>query len=328
MEVTPEADIQLLFNPEISDMIKARGRGNLKVEIDNLGNLAMYGIYTIEEGEYLFTSMSVFTRTFKVTNGGTIIWSGDPINAKVNIEALYKMDASVADLLRESGSTNSTDINTTVPVQAKILLSGLLYTPDIKLDFDILNSKSLSGNNLGSFDQKIRYIKNDEQELNKQVIALLIMKKFLPVTSGIQAQSTINEGISSNVGTLISTQVTNWVSQFSSNFDSKYMTDLRLGFNYSADSRLYQNELEVLVSSNFLNNRINIAGSYDIENINNNFEASYLFKNNKLRFKVFSRSDNNPIYHQNINRQGLGLFFRKDFDSLYEFFKRQNKITL
>lgn len=325
IEATPESEIQLLFNPEVSDMIKARGSGNIKVEIDNLGNLNMYGVYTIEDGEYLFTSMSVFKRTFKVTNGGTITWSGDPINAKIDIEALYKIDASVADLLRESGNVSDKDINTTVPVQAKIILSGLLYSPDIKLDFDILNSKSLSGNYLGSFDQKIRYIKNDEQELNKQVIGLLVMQKFLPVTTGIQATSAINEGISSNVGTLISTQVSNWISQFSSNFDSKYISDLQFGVNYSADSRLYQKELELVYSSNFLDNRINISGSYDIENINNNFEASYLFKNNKMRFKIFSRSDNNPIYHQNINRQGLGIFFRKDFETLGEFFRRSGK---
>ena len=318
MEVTPEAEILLLFNPEMNDMVKGRGRGNIKFEMDNLGNMGMYGSYYLEQGEYLFSSMDVFKRKCSVTSGSLITWSGDPINAKIKIEATYKVDASVDDLLRESVTDNK-NLNQKVPVLAKIFLTESLFSPEIKLGFDIVSTKSLTSNNLSSFDQKISYIKNDEQELNRQVIALLVMEKFLPVNFGVQAQNTINEGIYSNMGTLLSTQVSNLLSQFSSNFDSKYFSNIRVGVNYSVDSRLYQKEMEVIYGGSLLSGVVDVSGSYDIENLNNNFEASHLFKNSKIRFKVFSRTDNNPIYHENINRMGLGISFRKDFDSLSEF---------
>jgi hypothetical protein len=174
-------------------------------------------------------------------------------------------------------------------------------------------------------EQKIRYIKNDEQELNKQVISLLVIHRFLPVNTGIVAQDAVNEGINTNVGSLISSQVSSWLSQISESFISKYVEDIRFDVNYTAENKRYQRQLELALSTSLFDDRVLLNGSYDVENITGNFEVSYQLKkdNNKVRLKVFTKSDNNPIYQENINRQGLGLFFRREFNTVGDLFKKQ-----
>jgi hypothetical protein len=327
MDVTNDADIELIMDPEFNDVIKGNGTGNLKFELDYFGNMNMYGNYFIEKGEYNFTALDVIKRKFTVNSGSTLSWKGDPFDAIVNIEAIYPLEASLYDLV--SGDQLPDEVKTAyrqnVPVKAKIFLTESLFSPAVKLDFEVLNTKSISGSNDMLLEQKIRFIKNDEQELNKQVISLLVINRFLPVNTGISAGTTVTEGINTNVGSLISTQVTRWLSELSGDFVPKYFEDFQLGVNYNAETDKYQRQLELALSTSLFNDRIILNGSYDVENITGNFEVNYQLKkgNDKVRLKVFTRSDNNPIYQESIDRQGIGLFFRKEFDNYNELFKKE-----
>jgi hypothetical protein len=56
----------------------------------------------------------------------------------------------------------------------------------------------------------------------------------------------------------------------------------------------------------------NISGDFDIE-----FKIT-----EKLRFKVFNRSNDNLFYKTNPYTQGFGIFLRRDFDRLKDLFIR------
>jgi hypothetical protein len=204
-----------------------------------------------------------------------------------------------------------------------------LFSPNVKLDFDILNTRTISGSNVNILEQKVRFIKNDEQELNKQVISLLVIHSFLPVNTGIAFGTTAYDGINTNVGSLISTQVTQWISELSDNFIPKYFEDFQLGVNYNAENVRYQRQLELAMSTTLFNDRVTLNGSYDVENITGNFEVNYQLKkgNNKVKLKVFTRSDNNPIYQETLNRQGIGIFFRKEFNKFGDLFRKEKPGT-
>jgi hypothetical protein len=252
-------------------------------------------------------------------------WKGDPFDATVNIEAIYPLEASVYDLVSSDALPDEVKqvYRQNVPVKAKIYLTESLFSPAVKLDFEVLNTRAISGSNDMLLEQKIRFVKNDEQELNKQVISLLVINRFLPVSTGIVAGATVTEGINSNVGSLISAQVNRWISQLSGNFIPKYFEDFQLGVNY-IESQRSQRQLELAMSTSLFNDRVTLNGSYDVENITGNFEANYQLKknNNNVRLKVFTRSDNNPIYQESLNRQGIGILFRKEFNSFGDLFKR------
>ena len=47
IEATPDVEAQIILDSHTGDIIKARGNGNLKVEIDNNLNIKVYGNYDI-----------------------------------------------------------------------------------------------------------------------------------------------------------------------------------------------------------------------------------------------------------------------------------------
>ncbi|MFK7784845.1 MAG: translocation/assembly module TamB domain-containing protein, partial [Crocinitomicaceae bacterium] len=46
-DVTDDADLQIIFNEELGDIISAKGYGNMAIKLDNLGDIEMKGTYTI-----------------------------------------------------------------------------------------------------------------------------------------------------------------------------------------------------------------------------------------------------------------------------------------
>ncbi|MBL6963284.1 MAG: translocation/assembly module TamB domain-containing protein [Bacteroidetes bacterium] len=334
MEVTPDADVQIIFDPETNDIISANGAGDLKLQVDALGNVNMFGKYTIEKGEYTFVALDLLKRKFTVKKGSSITWMGDPFEAEANIEAIYKLDASVYNLIRDNESLTEEEKNVygqaTFPVEAKLLLTESLYAPEINLDFEILSSSSISGAQQNIIlDQQVRNIKSDVQELNKQVISLLILNGFLPPETGIVSESAFENSLNANVSSLFSTQISQWLSGISSQLGSKYIENFQFGLNYVAENNQYQRELDLILSGSLLNDRIELSGTYDVENVNADFQVNYQpLKDRKLRLKVFSRTDNNPIYQEDINRQGIGIYVKEEFDKWGELVQRKKKKNL
>ena len=70
--------------------------------------------------------------------------------------------------------------------------------------------------------------------------------------------------------------------------------------------------------------------AYDVENITGNFEVNYKIKkqNDNVKMKIFTRSDNNPIYQESLNRQGIGILFRKDFNNFSDLLKKDKTPVL
>ncbi|MFC2114127.1 translocation/assembly module TamB domain-containing protein, partial [Bacteroidota bacterium] len=334
MEVTTDADVDIIFDLQTNDVISANGTGILKLQIDALGNVFLYGPFIIESGEYTFVApLYLLKRKFKVKKGSTITWEGDPFVANSNIDAIYSLNASVYNLIKDSENLTDDEKSVyrsaTFPVDAILHLTENLYSPQVSLDFEIYNDASISDAQRSIIlDQQIRNIKSSEQELNKQVISLLVLNGFQPPETGIGQDPSFDNSLNANVSSLISTQLSKWLSGLSKELGSKYIDNVQLGVNYSTENKQYQREFDLIASGSLLNDRIELSGNYDVENINADFQVSYQpIKDRKFRLKVFSRSDKNTVYEQDISRQGFGIYLKQEFDNWPELFKRGKKET-
>jgi hypothetical protein len=68
LEVTPDAEAFLLFDPKVGDIIKGNGSANLRMEVTEAGDFNIYGDYIIDKGDYLFTLQNVINKKFVVVN--------------------------------------------------------------------------------------------------------------------------------------------------------------------------------------------------------------------------------------------------------------------
>src|SRR5690554_6132147 len=99
IEATPDAEVQIIFDERIGDILKSTGAGNIQIRIDRQGNIRFFGDYTIQQGEYLFSLQNLINKRFDINQGGTVKWQGNPYNAEIDITAVYKLRASLSDLI-------------------------------------------------------------------------------------------------------------------------------------------------------------------------------------------------------------------------------------
>ena len=87
LTATPTTEVQLVIDPTVGDIIRGRGNGTLNMRIEPSANIFdMYGDYTITEGSYLFTLQNIINKRFVINSGSTIQWTGDPLDARLNID--------------------------------------------------------------------------------------------------------------------------------------------------------------------------------------------------------------------------------------------------
>jgi hypothetical protein len=327
VEVTPEAKAQLIYNSKIGDVIKAQGSGSMQLAIDNDYNVSLFGEFTFDQGDYLFTLQNVINKKFEIQQGGTIEWNGDPLDATINLNALYRLKTSLSEFF----STNvdpTKDFTQRIPVICKIALSKSLNNPDIKFDIELPTAED-------RIKDEVKQFISSEEEMNKQILSLLVLGKFytpeyLRGTGNYTGSNTSLAGsTASTASELASNQLSNWLSQISNN--------VNIGVNYRPGNQITPDEMELALSTLIFNDRVSINGnignnSSQKSNANNNEivgEADVNVKltdNGKLQLKAYNHSNNNLIYETSPYTQGVGIAYREDFNDLNELLQKVKSI--
>ncbi len=316
VEATPEAKVQLIYNSQIGDIIKAQGEGILLFEMDNEGKISLSGNYNVTKGDYLFTLQNVMNKRFTIEQGGSIIWSGDPYNAIIDLRAIYKLKASLYDILFDS--VDDIDRSQRIQSECIIILEEEMANPTITFDINFPNADE-------QLKDKLQPFFNTEEEMNKQILSLIVLGKFYTpeyMRGSYNAQNT--NMIGTTASEVFSNQLSNWLSQISSSVD--------VGFNYRPGNQVTDDEIEFALSTQIFNDRVTLNG-----NIGNNtnqysengsqivgdFEMSVkLVPSGKIQFKAYNRSNNNLIYETAPYTQGIGLSFKEEYNSIDELAKK------
>ena len=320
IEATPESKVQLIYNSRIGDIIRAQGEGILLFEMDKDYNIALSGDYTLTQGDYLFTLQNVLNKRFTIDQGSSIMWSGDPYNAVINLTAIYKLKASLYDLMIENYLIE--DIYQRIPVECKIILTEELTNPVINFAIDFPEEDETV---VGILQQYI----NTEEEMNKQILSLIVMGKFYtPEYLRGTYESQNPNTLGTTASEVFSNQLSNWLSQISNDVD--------VGFNYRPGNSITNDEIELALSTQIFNDRVvlngNIGNNVNPESTNSSqivgdFDMKVkLVPSGKIQFKAFNRSNNNLIYETAPYTQGIGLAFKEEYNSIDELAKKIGSI--
>ena len=327
LDITPDAEIQIIFDEKIGDKIIGNGYGNLRLDISPIGDFNMYGTYEIQSGSYLFTLQNIINKKFAIEKGSTISWSGNPYDADINLSAVYTTRTSTLYKLLPADSAYKTNLY----VDCRLFLSNKLMNPSIKYAIDVRGVDA-------SAESQIRSVLNSEGEASKQMFGLLVLNQFLPPSGSTpQSSNSINAGAgaSSNTIELLKDQVNNWLSQISK--------DVNIGFNYTARDLYNKEEVQVMLSKSLLNDRLLIEGNVGVingaatdqstSNIVGDFNAEYkLGDDGRFRIKAFNKSNSSSlVYNYAPYTQGFGIFYREEFNTFrqllehYKLLKRKEE---
>ncbi|MEZ4928348.1 MAG: translocation/assembly module TamB domain-containing protein [Saprospiraceae bacterium] len=349
LTVTEDAEIQLIFDEQAGDIIKSRGVGDIKLSINREGEFKMYGGYRVSRGEYLFTLLNFVNKPFTMISGGTINWFGNPYGAELSLDATYEQNTSVYNFIRDevellSGINNlKAESQKATRVVVSMHISGDLLKPDITFDLEFPNAtsqlKSLT-------DNKLRLIKQDQNELSRQVFGLIVMGGFLPANSGFVQPSEYVASAFNTVTQMISNQFSSYLGGLAAEWFNKDVSSIDFDIIYSN----YQNvlsdpvftgahELQVRFKSGFINDKITVqvgsqfglgGGNTNLPVYDNGFLGEdvtveiRLTENNQWRLKVYQRLEPD-ISGQRRDCYGVGLSFQKDYDSFGDVWKGVGK---
>ncbi len=321
VEITPDAKVQLIYNSQIGDVIKGEGEGIMLFEMNKYGDISLAGDYTVTKGDYLFTLQSILNKRFTIAPGGTIVWSGDPYNAIIDLKAIYSLKTSLDDLLRDN-SNNSNYLYQRIPVDCIILLTNELINPTINFEINFPDEKEDLKNQVQPFI-------NTEDEVNRQILSLIVLGKFYtPEYMPSKYQSQNPNMFGSTASELLSNQLSNWLSQLNKNID--------VGFKYRPGNSITNDELELALSTQIFNDRVilngNIGNNVNPESNNSSqivgdFDMRVkLTPNGKIQLKAYNHSNNDLIYEIAPYTQGVGISFKEEYNSFQELIRKIGSI--
>lgn len=309
MDISPSAELTIIMDPVSDDRIRANGTGTMNVEYNSADNsFGIRGNYTLDRGIYNFTLQDIIHKEFIIEPGSTIAFKGDPEQAELNLKAAYAINANLSDL--DESFSQDRDLNrTNVPVQALLEVSGDMRQPDISFDlrFPTLTSDTY---------RKVRSIISTEDMMSRQIIYLLTLNRFY--TPDYMANTTKSNEIFSVAASTITSQISSMLGKLSDKWS--------IAPNLRSDRGDFSDlEVDVALSSRLLNNRLLLNGNFGYRDraLNNNqfigdFDIEYLLTDRGTwRLRAYNRSnDQNYYLRQAATTQGVGLMFKRDFDSL------------
>jgi hypothetical protein len=327
INATPEATVELVMDPVGGDKLNASGSGAIQFVWGTKTAPKLYGTYTIDKGSYNFTFQKILERCFNIQNGSAILFQGDPFRANLDVTASYKVNANLKDLdqdlARNTGQTN-------IPVECVLNISNELQHPNIGLDIALPTADP-------EVQRQVKNLLNNQDMINRQMVYLLLLSKFYTPDYFNVEQRT------NDFASVASATLSSQLSKILSRIDNRW----QFGTNIRAsDANFNETEVELLMSGQLLNDRILFNGNFGYRSFDNSASSTSEIQQDALihdidvevllnrigtwRLKVYNHY-NEKYYITRSDKsqqtQGVGLLYKRDFDSLSDLLNAKEKKT-
>ena len=304
----PNSQVNLVFDAATNDKASARGTAeNLRFLMNNNG-LSLTGVYNIESGIYEFRQIPLIPKDFKVAKGSAVQFAGNPMDATLQIHAIYERSVSnVGDYL-------GIGFSQIYDTELSIDITETLAKPQIDFGLTLPNAGSDINSQLQS-----KFRSNQEEQM-MQFSYILLTGKFgdaLDIGSGVTSTAA-DIGLSTIAGMLSS--IINGV-----NIDLEYVG----GSQQSGTNDKLRYSLSYQI-----NERLRIRGAYGmavrnqyVENFDGNLDLTYDISkanNGSLVLNAFTKPTTFGIQQFTGNSMmnqsyGAGITYNASFDNFREF---------
>ena len=316
LSVNPNAQLILPmdFN-QLKGDLSAKGNGDLRIDLDSEGKLSLMGTLEIDNGQFKMSVMNMMAKTFDIEQGGTLSWTGEPAGGTMDLQAVYKTKASLMPIL-------GTEYSKAVDVHSIIKLTGNMLNPQPKFDIRLPNTDDNTVERLF-----MNIDRNNEKAMLEQTVSLLFLHQFYS-SEGNYETSMVETGISSAFEAAFG-QISGMLT------DVIKVVDVNM--NYSRGNETNSDQFDVNLSRDYGKWVVNVNSSFGTgDNVSTtNQETNAIIGDayveykmtDAFRIRVFNRSNANDFTKYNISpfTQGVGLFYKKQFNNIPEIFQRKKK---
>ena len=335
LEISDKAVFKVVLDERTGDMLQASGNATLNLSLNRNDNIGLSGRLELNSGFYRTSLYNLVNRKFTINDGSTVVWSGDPYNATLDVTATYEVETSPTPLMSSISYGQDTGISGQYQRPATFLVylmvGGEIMSPEISFSLDM--PESAQGSYGGGVYGRIQQLNEQESELNKQVFSLLALNRFFP-TSG-------SDGSSGGAVALARDNVNKALSGELNSLSNKIMGNTGLELDFDLDSfqenqgNGYQNRTQLNINARkklFDDRFIVTAGSaVDVEGrasssdtstpLIGNVTLEYLLsEEGTYRLKGFRRQEYQNIIDGQLIVTGLAFIFNREFNKFSQLF--------
>ncbi|GAC1381938.1 MAG: translocation/assembly module TamB domain-containing protein [Ginsengibacter sp.] len=336
IDANPYAKIDVILDDVTGDVIKAQGTGKLNITAGTRDPFVIRGRYDILQGLYTFNFQTFFKTPF-VLQQGFIEWTGDPYQANMNIDAIYRArQVDLSGIVTSNGYSSSKG-----DIDILFKLRGTLKDPKPDFEFQFAFNNPLKSDPIANEYLKTKF-QADKNTLNKEVTALLLFNSIITdqqnLLSGNNTGNFVTRSLGQVISNTLSSSLNNILKKVLKTDAVNLYTNINTSdFNFQNSQKTFQNVGNFGLSTAFLKNRLqlNLGGNIDynlqrIANTNSNFLFTpdvsfeyFITPDGKFRVVGFNRIDAGLGDISGItrrNRTGVLLSYHKDFNTFNELF--------
>jgi hypothetical protein len=244
LEVTPDAYAKIILDARGGDVIKGRGRGSIKLEVDTEGALTMTGGFQFVEGVYNLALYRISHKTFKIQPGSKVTWYDSPAQGILDIRAVHEQRTALTPLLDNPETARHTTQK--YLVQVEVGLQGAFLSPQKSFTIHFPEYSGTLATIVNEFKQRAV---QDKQYAEAQALSLLLFQEF--------AHSKTAEPSISTVGRHFSAFISQQLSHLTSNLDDNL--EVEIDVDTQEIRRLNFGNLHFNLSYNLLGGRLRVS---------------------------------------------------------------------
>lgn len=314
LEVTKDAEAQVVIDEVNGSQLKGRGSGNLQIRINTRGKFDMFGDYRIDNGVYDFKYGGIINKPFIIQKGGTVSWNGNPYEANLDVTAIYKAKANPGVLLQNFSTNRKEEIDLVTRI------TGGLFDSKQELDIQLTNVDP-------TIASELEFILNDNNinEKTTQFISLLAFGSF-------RNPDNVDFDVNNTIAGTASSAIAGAFSSLLNNPDSKFQLglDYQQGQVNDIDRLNIDNQVDLSVSTQ-LSDRVIINGKVGVP-IGAETQSSVigevkievlLNREGNFRGVIFNRQNEIQYSQQEEGyTQGAGFSYQVNFNNLSDLLKK------
>jgi hypothetical protein len=302
--------IHLVIDPLLGDVINATSTGRVQI-LREEGTFSVFGELEVSGGDYLFTAGEVFVRRFIIEEGGAITWEGDPVNATLDIPAVYRTRASLAGLPGYESTTLGL-----IPLIISLQIGGTVRSPTVELGLEIDRSEQSV---LADYQAVLLEAQlNSPERATEYATSVLLTNTFRLTTDSFDSGSGGQLAFNS-VSQLVSSQVNRFINQALPNVDFSFGLQGEnaqdLDVTYGVALRLLDERLIIRGEGVYQGSR----STDNVETASEGIQGEFLVEvrlSPTVSVQVFFRREGDILESSDLtNTTGAGLSYQTEFST-------------
>ena len=302
------AHVMCYLNSSHSNYIDIMGGGSLRMQYDLAGNIRLTGRYTLDNGEMKYSLPIIPLKTFTISDGSYIEFTGDPMNPKLNITATERTKASVSS--GSNGESRDVEFDCGVVITKTLADMGLEFTLSAPEDMT-LNSELQSM----SVEQR-----------GKLAVTMLTTGMYLADgnTSGFSMNNALSSFLQSEINNITGNALRTLDLSFGMDNSKDASGNTHTDYSFKFSKRFWNNRMKIVVGGK-------VSTGLDVANQNESFFDNVTFeyrlgRSSDKYVKVFYDNNAYDWLEGTTREYGVGFIWRRtlqNFRGIFSFGKKK-----